>query len=81
MVYSPVEEFHEMPLLIACHCAFVPLKVIFVSLLQFSNAEEKMFLTLLGIVMLVKLVQPANVEESMFFTLFGIVMLFRLLQP
>ena len=72
---------------------FVPLKahppilvtlagiVMFVRLVQFSNAQPPMLVTLSGIVMLLRLTQPLNVDSPILVTLSGSVMLSRLVQP
>ena len=51
-----------------------------VKLLQYSNAESSMFVTLSGIVMSVKLLQPENAEFPMLVTLPEIVMLVKPVQ-
>ena len=51
-----------------------------ISPVQPLNAEEPIFVMLLGIVMLVSPVQPLNAEEPIFVILLGIVMLVSSLQ-
>ena len=49
--------FQYEPFDMAFHCAFVPLKLMLVKLVQSRKAESPMLVTLSGITMLVKLLQ------------------------
>ena len=52
--------------------------MILVKLVQPSNAQSPILVTLFGIVILVKLVQPLNADSPILVTLFGIVILVKL---
>ena len=67
--------FQFEPFEIAFHCAFVPLKVMLVNLVQEKNVQSPMLVTLSGIAILVKPEQEAKALLPMLATLSGITML------
>lgn len=76
----PIPTFHLIPLLIASHCAFVPIKLKETSSGQPENAKSLMFFTLLGIVTAFSLEQLLNALLPILVTLLPMVTEVRLEQ-